>query len=158
MTNLLKIETRRNEAAAKAAKQLRRRDAALRVLMREEVKLGAAQRALARAERRLAKAQAEPQDCPVAAAPPAPAPVPPAPAAPSQEPPRALQTVAEGIPGFLDRRTPRTPEAEQLAAEIEGKRVAKSRARIATLKADRAGERKRMPLEGKAALAAIRGG
>jgi len=48
--------------------------------------------------------------------------------------------------------------ADAIKAEAEAKRVAKARGRIATMKAKKAGDTKRMPLTGKAALDMIRNG
>jgi hypothetical protein len=56
------------------------------------------------------------------------------------------------------RRSPLTPEAELIAIVLEQRRLAKARARIAKLLAKKRGDLKRMPLSGKAALAAIRAG
>src|SRR5262245_40024608 len=56
------------------------------------------------------------------------------------------------------RRSPLTPEARLLADQLEARRLAKSRARIAKLLAKQRGDLKRMPLSGKAILAAIRTG
>ena len=56
------------------------------------------------------------------------------------------------------RRSPLTAEARLLADEVEQRRLAKSRARIAKLLAKKRGELKKMPLTGRAALAAIRAG
>jgi hypothetical protein len=56
------------------------------------------------------------------------------------------------------RRSALTPEATLLHNEIETKRRAKSLARIAKLKAKQRGDTNRMPLSGKAALAAIKSG
>jgi len=56
------------------------------------------------------------------------------------------------------RRSPLTPEATLLRNEIEKRRRAKARGRIAKMLAKRRGDLKRMPLSGKAALAAIRAG
>jgi hypothetical protein len=66
------------------------------------------------------------------------------------------QPVADDIPAFLRRQSSPSPVADQIRAEIEEKKKAKARGRIATMKAKKAGETKKMPLTGKAALAAIR--
>ena len=58
------------------------------------------------------------------------------------------------IPSFL-RRTP-DPVAEQIKAEQAETKKKKAAGRIATMKAKKAGDLKKMPLTGKAALAAIR--
>jgi hypothetical protein len=60
------------------------------------------------------------------------------------------------IPDFLRRgaEADKTAAAEITAEQAERKQ-AKARGRIAKLKADKAGERRKMPLSGKAALAAI---
>ena len=65
------------------------------------------------------------------------------------------------IPDFLRRETARKldkVEAELIKAETETKRLAKSRGRIAKMKAKKAGDTKKMPLSGKAALDHIRNG
>jgi hypothetical protein len=54
--------------------------------------------------------------------------------------------------------SPLTPEAELLLNEIENRRRAKARGRIAKMLAKKRGDLRRMPLTGKAALAAIRAG
>jgi len=56
------------------------------------------------------------------------------------------------------RRSPLTAEAKRLHDEIEERRRAKARARIAKMLAKKRGDTRRMPLSGKAALAAIRAG
>jgi hypothetical protein len=65
----------------------------------------------------------------------------------------------EPIPAFL-QRTKKTPDdiAAMAAIEVEqaNRRLAKSRGRIEKMKAKQRGDLKRMPLSGKAALAAIR--
>jgi hypothetical protein len=61
-----------------------------------------------------------------------------------------------GIPGFLQRKK-LDPVAEQIAQEQKEIKRRKSAGRIATMKAKRAGDLSKMPLTGKAALAAIRG-
>jgi len=60
-----------------------------------------------------------------------------------------------GIPSFL-RRAP-DPVAEEIKAEQAATKKAKAAGRIAKMKAKKAGDLKKMPLTGKAALAAIRG-
>jgi hypothetical protein len=56
------------------------------------------------------------------------------------------------------RRSPLSAEAKLLVDAIEAKRLAKARARIAKLKAKQRGDLAKMPLSGRAALAAIRSG
>ncbi len=56
------------------------------------------------------------------------------------------------------RRSPLSAEAKLLAKEIEDKRLAKARSRIAKLLAKKRGDLARMPATGKAALAAIKNG
>jgi hypothetical protein len=58
----------------------------------------------------------------------------------------------------MNHRSPLTPEAELLAKAVEDRRLAKARGRIAKLLAKKRGDLKRMPLSGKAALAAIKAG
>lgn len=68
----------------------------------------------------------------------------------------------EPIPAFLKRApAPKKTDAElgaELKAAIEEKRKAKARGRIAKMKAKQAGDLKKMPLTGRAALEAIRNG
>jgi hypothetical protein len=56
------------------------------------------------------------------------------------------------------RRSPLSPEAALLLRGIEARRKAKAKGRIAKLHAKKRGDLKRMPLFGKAALAAIKAG
>jgi hypothetical protein len=56
------------------------------------------------------------------------------------------------------RRSPLDDEAKALADDLEARRRAKSRARVAKMLAKKNGDTKRMPLSGKAALAAIKAG
>jgi hypothetical protein len=63
--------------------------------------------------------------------------------------------VEDDIPSFL-RRTP-DPVAEQIKSQQAETKQLKARGRIAKMKAKQAGDLKKMPLTGKAALAAIRG-
>jgi len=58
----------------------------------------------------------------------------------------------------MRHKTPLTPEAHLLATAIEARRLAKARARIAKLLAKKRGDMSKMPLSGKAALAAIKAG
>jgi hypothetical protein len=58
----------------------------------------------------------------------------------------------------MEYATPLCAVGQLLLAQIEDRRRAKSRARIAKLLAKKRGDTKRMPLSGKAALAAIRAG
>lgn len=134
MTKINKIE--QNEAAIKRWRSRLKR--AMTMLDKLE-----------KQRKRLAKAQARPPGAPSYAetimreiVEPAPAPAP--------SPPDRLE-----IPGFL-RRQP-DPATAQLVAEQEETKRLKARGRIATLKAKKSGETRRMPLTGKAALAAIRG-
>lgn len=77
----------------------------------------------------------------------------PVPAAPVALAPRADDLA---IPTFLQRRK-LDPVAKQIAAEQEATKKAKARGRIDKMKAKKSGETRKMPLTGKAALAAIRG-
>jgi hypothetical protein len=58
----------------------------------------------------------------------------------------------------MNHKSPLSQEALLLANEIESRRKAKARARIATLLAKKRGDLRKMPLSGRAALAAIRTG
>ena len=59
------------------------------------------------------------------------------------------------IPAFLQRKK-LDPVAEQIKTEQEATKKAKARGRIEKMKAKQRGDLKKMPLTGKAALAAIR--
>lgn len=79
------------------------------------------------------------------------------PPAPERTPLPAATPVAidTSIPEFL-QRTP-DPGTGQLKAELADQKARKTAGRIAKMKAVKSGETKRMPLTGRAALAAIRG-
>lgn len=62
-----------------------------------------------------------------------------------------------GIPTFLQRKK-LDPVAQQIADEQADLKRRKSAGRIATMKAKKAGDTRKMPLTGKAALDAIRNG
>lgn len=70
------------------------------------------------------------------------------------DPPPPVKEIDTSIPSFL-RRTP-DPVAEQIKQEQAETKRKKAQGRIAKMKAKQAGDLKRMPLTGKAALAAIR--
>jgi hypothetical protein len=61
-----------------------------------------------------------------------------------------------GIPAFLQRKK-LDPVAEEIAAEQADLKKRKAKGRIEKMKAKQRGDLKKMPLTGKAALAAIRG-
>jgi hypothetical protein len=63
-----------------------------------------------------------------------------------------------GIPDFLRRKSDPDQVAEQIRQEQAETKRRKAVGRIATMKAKKAGETRKMPLSGKAALAAIRNG
>jgi hypothetical protein len=90
---------------------------------------------------------------------------PPTATAPKKPEPLALTIMREfaapveidtGIPAFLARKK-LDPVAEEIVAEQAAVKKQKARGRIATMKAKQRGDLKKMPLTGKAALAAIRG-
>jgi hypothetical protein len=58
----------------------------------------------------------------------------------------------------MTRKSPLTAEALLLAEQIETRRKAKARGRVATLLAKKRGDLCKMPLSGKAALKAIAAG
>jgi hypothetical protein len=62
------------------------------------------------------------------------------------------------IPDFLRRQSQPDPVAEQIREEQAATKKAKARGRIEKMKAKKAGELKKMPLTGKAALDHIRNG
>jgi len=80
------------------------------------------------------------------------APVPPTPVAQVER-----AKVDDDIPAFLRRQTAPSPVADEIRQQQAETKKAKARGRIATMKAKQSGETRRMPLTGKAALAAIRG-
>jgi len=159
MQTLLR-ERRHQQALKDRARLERQRDDTLDKLSRIAAKLKAVRRSIERYERTPAL-PVKPEslavtvfremarDAPAASAnvePPAPQPQAPAPA-----------SVDDDMPDFLRRSKP-DAVGEAIAAEQEARRKAKAHGRIATLKAKKSGATKQMPLEGKAALAAIRGG
>lgn len=64
---------------------------------------------------------------------------------------------SEDIPAFLRRSSPVDAVAQAMLDEQADLKKRKARGRIAKLKATQSGETRKMPLTGKAALAAIRG-
>ena len=119
---------------------LDKRDETLDRLVRLTTKVKALTKAVERAQKRMA---AMPKPAPAAVI----APPPPPPPAPE---------LNDEMPDFLRRSKP-DAVGQQIAAEIAERKKAKSRGRIATMKAKKSGETKRMPLEGKDALKAIFG-
>ena len=83
--------------------------------------------------------------------------VPPPPAPPVAPPSRGAAVADLEIPGFLRRQDNTSPVADQIRQEQAETKKAKARGRIDKMKAKQRGDLKRMPLTGKAALAAIRG-
>ncbi len=81
-------------------------------------------------------------------------------ASPAAAPVEAKPAVDTDLPAFLDRRSSKSAAdqaaADQILAERAEHKRQKALGRKARQKAERAGATKRMPLEGKAALAAIR--
>ncbi len=168
MQTLLR-ERRHQQALKDRARLERQRDDTLDKLSRIAAKLKAVRRSIERYERTPAPLAAKPT-VPVNVEPPAPQPQAPVPAAIDRDVADAL-TAAIGhppinpvksvddleVPDFLRRSKP-DAVGEAIAAEQEARRKAKAHGRIATLKAKKSGATKAMPLEGKAALAAIRGG
>ena len=71
-------------------------------------------------------------------------------------PPKPVGEIDTSIPAFLQRKKP-DPVAEQIVAEQKDLKRRKAQGRIATMKAKKSGETRKMPLTGNAALAAIRG-
>lgn len=74
---------------------------------------------------------------------------------------KSVATDEPAIPDFLRRTAEAKAKdagaAEAIRRELAERKTAKARGRIAKMKAVQAGDTKRMPLTGKAALAAIRG-
>ena len=141
----LPLRTRRHQQAIKDVARLTvQRDDLIDKLTRVAAKLKAARKAV----ERLAKpvipkaAVTPPKPVPVVAVtPPASAPTPP---------------VDSGVPDFL-RRSKLDAVSQAVAVEVEEKRKAKSRGRIAKMKAKQSGETRKMPLQGRDALRAIHG-
>jgi hypothetical protein len=71
--------------------------------------------------------------------------------------PSEKQSFADEIPGFLRRQAAPSPVAEAIREEQAETKRLKAQGRIAKMKAKQSGETRKMPLTGKAALAAIRG-
>lgn len=149
-------ETRHREAINSIARVTAQRDGCLANLVRYETRLKLLRKQLARLERTMA-------------APPKPAPVPsPAPVEAAPSPPATVAMAPgipqwdEPIPAFLDRRKQIEQRDAATLAEMEQTKAEKKRrkslGRIAKLKAKDAGELKKMPLTGRAALEKIRAG
>lgn len=127
-------------------------------LARWQTRMRRAVRAIEKLERqrkRLEKAATNPKPMKIAApvAPvQAPAPVPPP--APVQV---VVPEIDTSIPGFLQRKK-LDPVAQEIADRQADTKRRKASGRIAKMKAKKSGELSKMPLTGKAALAAIRAG
>lgn len=127
------------------------REAAIRELTRTDAKIRKINLQIARAKKAATKRLEAETTAWHAANPPA-----------QYVPPPAEITAIEDqleVPEFLRRSIARgAPDIEaaaQIKAEQEEKRLTKSRNRIATMKAKKAGDTKKMPLSGRAALAFI---
>jgi hypothetical protein len=77
---------------------------------------------------------------------------------PKPAPVIAAPPIDTGIPSFLRRDKTPDPVAEEIKAEQEEIKKKKARGRIEKMKAKKAGDLKKMPLTGRAALEAIRNG
>lgn len=149
-------ERRHRDTLAQLDRTLEQRDAAIAKLVKFEAKVKALRRQAARYEKIVAQPKSEPTPKPQ----------------PKPEPPKADVTnitfaelpIADKLdmPDFLkrggkaDNKTP--AELRAIAATEAAQRehkTAKARGRIAKMKAKQTGELKRMPLEGRAALAFI---
>lgn len=157
MTTLPLRERRRQQAVKDLARLEAQRDTALDKLARIAAKLKAVRRSVERYDRTPVPTAVTPT-APATVEPPAPPP-----ASPTAAPAPASGSLDLEVPDFLKRggsiadKTPADLAAmAAIEAEQASRRTAKSRARIAKLKADKAGERRRMPLEGRAALDKIR--
>lgn len=75
--------------------------------------------------------------------------------------PAVVADVSEDLPAFLDRRSPKSAEDQAVADKILADRAEHKRQKDigskARRKAERSGATRKMPLQGAAALAAIRG-
>jgi len=152
MTNLSLRDRRHQQATKDFARLERQRAETLDKLARITENLKTVRRSIERYER---------TPKPTAVTPTAPANV--EPPTPPQTPPAPVSAVIdEAIPGFLKRTATKAPDdiAAVLAIEAEraNKRIAKSRARVEKLKAKQAGDLKKMPLTGRAAMEKIRAG
>lgn len=147
--------SRHHDALAQLDRVANQRDATITKLLRLETKIKTLRRQITRYEKLAAKPQSEPKPQP-------------APAIEREPLPAALvaefkaETDDLSIPGFLRRNKEADKKDAEAAAAIRqeqaDRKKAKARGRIEKLKAKQRGDLKRMPLEGKAALAAIREG
>jgi hypothetical protein len=147
-------ERRYLETVTNLARAVTRRDKIITDLVRQEAKLKELRRQFARYEK-LANKPAEPK---------------PEPPEPKPEPVEAIEPKSTAIvdkalddmPDFLNRRKQGTAKDDAaraaILAEQEERKRNKSRVRAEERKAKQAGLTRRMPLTGKAALAAIRKG
>jgi type IV secretory pathway VirB10-like protein len=144
-------ERRHQDATNALSRVTAQRDACLTNLVRYEAKLKGLRRQVERLARAIAAEKAKPVEQPK-----------PKPKLPDVKPlPLPQATEEPTIPDFLRRtaeaKAKDAEAAEAIRQEQAERKTAKARGRIAKLKAAQAGDTKRMPLTGKAALAAIRG-
>src|SRR5262245_48232055 len=160
----------REAKAAAARTRMRtlesRREAAIIRLVTLEMQLRKARRSVAdyaKPVRSPRRRPAKPQASPPVSASPAPAAQVPADFTPipdflvrkaAHAPGPGARAAADAMVDVIDRDAQVRAEIEREQAE---RKTAKARGRIAKMKAQRSGETRRMPLQGKAALAAIRG-
>lgn len=144
---------RRDEIQNTLDRTTAQRDGCLANLVRYEAKIKKLRQQLARAAKAVITSWREPPRQTESAPIPAPA---------LQTQPVDTAEGPDGIPPFLDRRpkgmamAPGAAAAVEVRAEQAERRKAKSRGRIAKMKAKAAGDTKRMPLTGKAAMEFIR--
>jgi len=149
-------ERRHAELSKKLARAIAHRDDMLHKLIKAEGNLDKLRRQVRRYEKLTASSKPTTMPTPSPTPSPSPTPMPPVEVAPP-----AGDSL--DIPGFL-ARDPKADAAardakarEQIAADIAERKRAKSRGRVERMKAKKSGDAKRMPLTGKAALAAIHG-
>lgn len=152
-------QDRRVEAENTISRLTAQREGCIASLIRTEGRLVTARRRLERIKRAQTKALAQ-QTAKMQAKPDA---SPPIPVAVAAEIKATAAVIGDGldIPGFLARKREGERKDREAAAAIRAeqaeRKTLKSRGRIAKMKAVQNGDTKRMPLTGRAALAAIRG-
>jgi multidrug resistance efflux pump len=141
-------ETRMAATRAQLDRLTEHREATIARLIKLDAKVKTARRQLARYEK-------------LAAQPAKPKPELPTLHIPYVPPVERLIEAEVGIPTFLQRKAEGDRKDAEARAQIQAEQAAgkrkKSLARVGKVLADKSGERKRMPLTGKAALEAIRG-
>jgi hypothetical protein len=149
-------EKRHREVSNTLNRAIGQRDICLAKLVRCEIRVKELRRQLQRLEKAMAAAPTALPGASPPPSPPSPLSLPDAPVEVRAMVDTAIGSDESAIPEFLQRKSD-TEIATELKAQAAERKVTKSRVRVQKMLAKKAGDTKKMPLTGKAALAFIRG-